>query len=72
MLTWARNFFNYYFYVVGVEDSEIVPVDVASYAIERLQEGAAYQILVSALFNSREGPSVTVSARTGSCCLFAF
>uniref|UniRef100_A0A671R313 Collagen, type VII, alpha 1 n=1 Tax=Sinocyclocheilus anshuiensis TaxID=1608454 RepID=A0A671R313_9TELE len=48
----------------GVEDSEIVPADVASYAIDRLQEGAAYQILVSALFNSREGPSATVTART--------
>ncbi|RXN08048.1 collagen alpha-1(VII) chain [Labeo rohita] len=47
-----------------VEDSEIVPADVASYAIERLQEGAAYQILVSALFNSREGPAATVNART--------
>lgn len=60
------------FYIVGVEDSEIVPADVASYDIDRLQEGAAYQILVSALFNSREGPSATVTARTGSCCLFAF
>uniref|UniRef100_A0A673LG20 Collagen, type VII, alpha 1 n=1 Tax=Sinocyclocheilus rhinocerous TaxID=307959 RepID=A0A673LG20_9TELE len=51
----------------GVEDSEIVPADVASYAIDRLQEGAAYQILVSALFNSREGPSATVTARTVKC-----
>ncbi|XP_042582157.1 collagen alpha-1(VII) chain isoform X1 [Cyprinus carpio] len=48
----------------GVEDSEIVPADVASYVIDRLQEGAAYQIFISALFNSREGPSATVTART--------
>ncbi|XP_073810467.1 collagen alpha-1(VII) chain isoform X1 [Danio rerio] len=48
----------------GVEDSENVSSDVASYTIERLQEGAAYQVLVSALFNSREGPAATVTART--------
>uniref|UniRef100_A0A8C2EGL9 Collagen, type VII, alpha 1 n=1 Tax=Cyprinus carpio TaxID=7962 RepID=A0A8C2EGL9_CYPCA len=55
-ITWRRN--------DGVEDSEIVSTDVASYTIDRLQEGAAYQILVSALFNSREGPAATATART--------
>ncbi|KAK2889366.1 hypothetical protein Q8A67_014741 [Cirrhinus molitorella] len=55
-ITWRRN--------DGVEDSEIVPADVASYVIDRLQEGSAYQISVSALFNSREGPAATVTART--------
>ncbi|XP_026069082.1 collagen alpha-1(VII) chain-like isoform X1 [Carassius auratus] len=55
-ITWRRS--------DGVEDFEIVPPDVASYTIDRLQEGAAYQILVSALFNSREGPVATVTART--------
>lgn len=52
-----------------MEDSENVSADVASYAIERLQEGAAYQVLVSALFNSREGPAATVTARTGCSLL---
>ncbi|XP_042615137.1 collagen alpha-1(VII) chain-like [Cyprinus carpio] len=55
-ITWRRN--------DGVEDSEIVSTDVASYTIDRLQEGAAYQILVSAFFNSREGPAATATART--------
>lgn len=57
--------FYFSFHIVGVEDSENVPADVASFAIDRLQEGAAYQVLVSALFNSREGPTATVTARTG-------
>lgn len=57
--------FYFSFYIIGVEDSENVPADVASFAIDRLQEGAAYQVLVSALFNSREGPTATVTARTG-------
>jgi len=57
--------FSFAFYIVGVEDSENVRTDVASYAIDRLQEAASYQVLVSALFNSREGPAATVTARTG-------
>lgn len=57
--------FSFAFYIVGVEDSENVRADVASFAIDRLQEAAAYQVLVSALFNSREGPVATVTARTG-------
>ncbi|XP_051562763.1 collagen alpha-1(VII) chain-like isoform X2 [Myxocyprinus asiaticus] len=56
-ITWRRS--------DGVEDSENVAADVTSYAIDRLQEGATYQVLVSALFNSREGPAATVTAKTG-------
>ncbi|XP_056606993.1 LOW QUALITY PROTEIN: collagen alpha-1(VII) chain [Triplophysa dalaica] len=48
----------------GVEDFETVAADVTSYAIDRLQEGATYQVSVSGLVNSREGPAATVTART--------
>lgn len=48
-----------------MEDFETVSADVTSYAIDRLQEGATYQVSVSALVNSREGPAATVTARTG-------
>lgn len=55
----------FFFIIVGVEDFETVATDVTSYAIERLQEGATYQVSVSALVNSREGAAATVNARTG-------
>ncbi|XP_035379953.1 collagen alpha-1(VII) chain [Electrophorus electricus] len=50
----------------GVEDSQIIPADVTSYTIDRLQQDSSYRVFVSALAGSRQGPAATLNAKTVS------